>query len=62
MMLLENMMFSPVSWDGLVLVLIEGGEIAVQNELYTDECYLKEKKPQKSHLYRAIFECLWLLV
>jgi len=44
------MTFPPVSWDELVLVLIEEGEIASQNELYTDEYYLKEKK-EKSHLY-----------
>lgn len=38
------MTFSPVSWDELVLVLIEEGKIAIQNELYTDEYYLKEEK------------------
>ena len=34
---------SPLSWDELVLVQIEEGEIAIQNELYTDEYYLKEE-------------------
>lgn len=38
-----------------------GGEISVQNEPSTDECYLKEEN--RSHICtRAIFKCLWLLV
>ena len=48
-------MVFPISWDELVLVLIEEGEITIQNELYTDEYYLKEKKKNRSNICTELF-------